>query len=371
MNMSNSDHQKIFKFAALSAIKHAYVPLGVASHPRFEPVVVADDPDQGDWAHRRNQLLADQLNVPYIKNVQKALSEFGADVAVISSQAERHCDLAIRAAENGLHVIQDKPMSTNLKECDRAMKTVEKTGVKFMMWNRNFMPALVQTKEQIESGAIGTPKVIHIDFYFASDAGNPKESNTPSTIPIDWYEYQKSAHDKGRDGGVGKDPMGELKIEGIYPLAYIHMLTGSSVKRVFARTASHFHQVNVDNNVEDLASMTLEMDQNMIGSVTIGRIGKGGHPDGSMVKISIIGSKGALVINESLPRISVYNREQTSGPYTVPIANEYEYLLVDAFLQTIETDAPSPLDAKTGRDIAATVQAALESSINGKPVSVQ
>ena len=149
------------------------------------------------------------------------------------------------------------------------------------------------------------------------------------------------------------------------------MLTGSSIKRVFARTASHFHQVNVDNNVEDLASMTLEMDQNMIGSVTIGRIGKGGHPDGSMVKISIIGSQGALIINESLPRISVYNRKQTSGPYTVPVANEYEYLLVEAFLQTIETDAPSPLDAKTGRDIAATVQAALESSLNGKPVAVK
>ena len=36
----------VFRFAALSAVKHEYVPLGVAAHPRFEPVVVADD-DQG------------------------------------------------------------------------------------------------------------------------------------------------------------------------------------------------------------------------------------------------------------------------------------------------------------------------------------
>ena len=35
-------------------------------------------------------------------------------VAVVSPQAERHCDLSIRAIELGKHVIQDKPMSSTL-----------------------------------------------------------------------------------------------------------------------------------------------------------------------------------------------------------------------------------------------------------------
>ena len=223
-------------------------------------MVVADDAGQGEWAHERNAQLAQDLGVPYVRDVEKATSDYGAQVAVISSQAERHCDLAVRAADAGLHVIQDKPMSTSVAECDRAVEAVERNGVKFMMWSRNFIPSLVQTREAIESGAVGLPHAIHVDFYFASDAGPPKGSRKPSEPPIDWYEYQKQAHATGRDGGVGSEPMGELKIEGIYPLAYIRMLIGAEVERVFARTASHFHQVNVDNDVEDLASVTLEME---------------------------------------------------------------------------------------------------------------
>ena len=107
--MSQSDN---FRFAAISAVKHEYVPIGVAEHPRFDPVVVADDPDQAEWVHERNEILAGQLGVPYVRDVDRALTEYGAEVAVVSSQAERHCDLSVRAADAGLHVVQDKPMST-------------------------------------------------------------------------------------------------------------------------------------------------------------------------------------------------------------------------------------------------------------------
>ena len=44
----------------VSVVKHAYVPHGVASHPRFELVVVTDDADQPDWVHQRNQQFADE-----------------------------------------------------------------------------------------------------------------------------------------------------------------------------------------------------------------------------------------------------------------------------------------------------------------------
>ena len=91
----------VFKFAALSAVKHEYVPLGVAAHPRFEPVVVAEDADQGEWAHERNLQLAQDLGVPYIRDIEKAISDYGAQVAVISSQAERHCDLAVSLGGRG------------------------------------------------------------------------------------------------------------------------------------------------------------------------------------------------------------------------------------------------------------------------------
>ncbi len=240
--MSSSEKQKMFRFAVLSVVKHAYVPRGVAAHPRFEPAVVADDPDVPDWAHQRNQKFADELGVPYVPGVEQAINDYDVQVAVVSSEAERHCDLSVRAAEAGLHIVQDKPMSTNVSECDRVVEAVQRNRVKFLMWNRNFLPALVQAHKAIESGAVGQLNAIHVDFYFSKDAGPPKGSRKPGDPPIDWLQRQLAAHADGSDGGVGREPMGELKIEGIYPLAYIRMLTGADVRRVFARTTAHFHK---------------------------------------------------------------------------------------------------------------------------------
>src|SRR6185312_9072118 len=117
--MSSSDPHATFRCAVLSVVKHAYVPRGVATHPRFKLVVVADDPSMPAWVHERNQQFADEFKIPYVRDVETALRDYNVQVAVVSSEAERHCDLSIRAASAGLHVIQDKPMSTKLTECDR------------------------------------------------------------------------------------------------------------------------------------------------------------------------------------------------------------------------------------------------------------
>ena len=102
---------KILRCGVFSVVKHDYLPRAVAAHSRFELVVVADDFDQPDWVHERNQLFADEFNVPYVKDVSKAIAEYDLDLVAVSPQAERHCDLAVRAADAGLHVIADKPMS--------------------------------------------------------------------------------------------------------------------------------------------------------------------------------------------------------------------------------------------------------------------
>ena len=272
--MTNSANSTaIFRCAALSAVKHDYVARGVMSHPRFELVVVADDPDQPDWAHERNQQLADDFRVPYVRDVKRALHEFNVQVAIVSSAAERHCDLSIRAAHAGKHVIQDKPVTTRRSEVDRLVAAIEQTGVKFMMWNRNFLPGVLEAHQQIAAGAIGQLLSVHVDFYFAKDAGPTVGSRKPGYPPIDWLTFQLAAHIDGSDGAVGHEPIGELSNEGIYPLGYLNMLVGSRVQRVFARAASHFHQVNADNGVEDLASMTLEMEDGVICSVAVGRNG--------------------------------------------------------------------------------------------------
>jgi predicted dehydrogenase len=361
-----------FRCAVLSVVKHAYIPRGVASHPRFELVVVADDPDRPDWAHERNQRFADEWGIPYVRDVGRALTAYGAQVAIVSSEAERHCDLSVRAADAGLHVVQDKPMSNRLAECDRLVAAVERNGVRFLIWNRNFMPALVHARDVIAAGAIGPPYAVHVDFYFAKDAGPPRGSRRPADSPTDWLAHQLAAHADGSDGGLGREPMGELQVEGIYPLAFIHMLTGAAVRRVFARAAAHFHQVNVDHGVEDLASVTLHMDRGILGTVCLGRIGAASHPDLGEIKVHVLGPGGGLVVSEARPEVAVYYRGQPPNEHRHRrVAVEYDYLLMEDLARAIDTGGETVLGARAGRAICATVEAALESARSGRPVEVR
>ena len=361
-----------FRCAVLSVVKHAYVPRGVACHPRFELVVVADDADQPDWVHERNQSFADEFAIPYVRNVEQALQSHDVQVAVVSSEAERHCDLSVRAAQAGIHVVQDKPMSTSISECDRLVSAVDRSGVKFLMWNRNYLPALRHARQAILEGQIGDPYAIHVDFYFAKDSGPPKGNRNAREPVTSWLNHQIASHGIGADGGVGREPMGELQIEGIYPLAYIQMLLGAKVKRVFACTTAHFHQINADHDVEDLATVTLEMEQDILGTLCIGRIGAASHPDIGEIKIHALGTTGALVISESRPEVAIYYRGQPAEAFRhrrVGIDNDY--LLMQNFAEAIDHDGSTILDARIGREISGTVQAAIESGRIGKPVEVR
>ncbi len=363
--------KKTFRAGVFSVVKHCYLPRAVAAHPRFELVVVTDDANQPDWVHKRNQLFADEFGIPYVTDVANTIAEYNLDIAAVSPEAERHCDLAVRAADAGLHVIADKPLSTRLSDCDRLVETVQHNKVKFMLWNRNYLPAVIQAKEAIASGAIGELHSIHVDFYFSKDAGPPKGSRKEGDPPIDWLERQMEAHADGSDGGVGTEAMGELQIEGIYPLGYMHLLTGQNVQRVFARTATHFHQANVDNNVDDLATVSLELDGGIVGSLCIGRIGAASHPDIGEIKIHAIGSEGGLVITEARPEVSIYYRDQSPLEFkNERIANENDFLLMEDFARSLDTGSEPILNAKNGRDIAATVFAAVESGKSGQPVKV-
>jgi UDP-N-acetylglucosamine 3-dehydrogenase len=358
--------------AVLSVLKHDYVARGLIAHPRFELAVVADDPHIPDWGHERNQQFADAHHIPYVRDVDRALREFDVQVAIVSPEAARHTELSIRAARAGKHVVQDKPLATRRSDCDAVVEAVERSGVKFLMWNRNFLQAVLHGQRQIAAGAIGKPYAIHIDFYFAKDAGPPRGTRQPGYPPRDWQAHQIAAHVDGSDGGLGPEPMGELAIEGIYPLGYVQMLTGARVRRVFARSAAWFHQLYVDNGVEDLASVTLEMEGGLVGSLALGRIGAASHPSGGEIKLHVLGSAGALVISEARPEVGIYYRNQPQAEARQRrVASDNDILLAENLCQAIDTGSETIMNVRASQAIFATIEAALESCRTGQPVDVR
>ena len=357
------------RVAALSVVKHEYLPAAVAAHPEFEIVVVADDEDRPAWTHERNAQFARRVGAPYVPSVEQAIREFDIEVAVVSSEAERHCDIGVRAANAGLHLILDKPLSTSLRECNRLLRVVRDRRLTTLVWSRNFLPGLLQAREVVERGELGELYAAHCDFYFSKDAGPAKGAWRAE--PINWLERQLDAHADGSDGGVGVEPVGELQVEGVYPLAYFHMLIGAPVRRTFARAAAHFHKANADNDVEDLATVTLEMEGGIVGSLCIGRIGASSHPDIGEIKLHLLGTKGGLVVTEARPEIEVYYRGQDPKEFRRRrIADENDHLLVENFARALDSGGDTVLDVAGARDICAVVTAALRSARIGRPVEI-
>jgi predicted dehydrogenase len=144
------------------------------------------------------------------------------------------------------------------------------------------------------------------------------------------------------------------------------------VERVFARSTAHFHQLYADNQVEDLASVTLEMEHGLLGSIVVGRIGAASHPSGGEIKLHVLGKDGALVIRESLPEVGIcYRQQPIKEARQQRVANENDFLLADNFARAIDEGADTILDAPGSLEIYATVEAALDSCRNGAPVQVR
>ena len=365
------DEPKRFRVLVLSIVKHDYIARAVAAHRQFELVAVADQSHVPDWIHERNQEFAERFAIPYLRDISGAIEQYRPDVAVISSEAERHCGLGVLAANAGLHIVVDKPVSNRMDECDRLVHAVQLSGVRSLVWNRNLMPAVRQAHDNVQAGRIGKLRAIHCDFYFAKDAGPRKGSRATGDPPINWLERQIDAHADGSDGGVGVQPMGELQVEGIYPLAYIRMLCGAPIKSVFARTASHFHQAHVDHAVDDLATVTLEMEGGMVGSLCLGRIGAASHPDLGAIKLHLVGTRGSLVVNESRPEVAVHYRDPPSSEFPHRrIADQYEHLLMEDFANAIQTGSETILDAAAGRDICRVIDACLDSARSGRVIQL-
>lgn len=359
-----------YRCAVLSALKHDYVARGMAAHPRFEIVVVADEPGLPTWAHERNQELADSFRVPYVHAIKAALRD--VDVAIVSPEAERHVKLSLQAVQAGKHVVQDKPLATQRRDADELLAAVERAGVHFLMWNRNGIPAVQQARRRIESGTIGRVLAVHCDFYFAKDAGPPIGSRRAGYPPLDWYAHQIASHHDGSDGGLGRAAMGELAIEAIYPLGYIQMLTGgAAVQRVFARTTAHFHQLYRDNQVEDLAALTLQL-EGVVATIALGRIGVASHPSGGDIRLHIVGTEGTLAIDEALPGVILgYRGQPPREPRRRRVANDNDFYLADTVARAIDTGADTGMGIRASHAIYCTVEAALISAALGQVMEVK
>ena len=87
---------------------------------------------------------------------QQVLHEKDLDAIVVATPTDLHQEIVVAAAQSGKHILCEKPMALNSKDCDLMIEAVEKNRVKLQLgfmrrYDRNFLEA----KERIACGEIG------------------------------------------------------------------------------------------------------------------------------------------------------------------------------------------------------------------------
>lgn len=111
--------------------------------------------------------VADNSSLPRTVKVWDDFSEMllarDVDIVDITLPTPLHADMAVAALEAGCHVLCEKPMSLDLKSCDRMLAAAEKAGRKLLIAHCvRFFPEYSYLGKLVSSGKYG--RVVAADF---------------------------------------------------------------------------------------------------------------------------------------------------------------------------------------------------------------
>jgi len=129
-------------------------------NPNVELVAVADIDES------KARKAAEYFHIPYVySDYEKLVSRKDIDAVSICTPVHLHAEQTVRAAEEGKHVLVEKPMARDVLECDDMIRACEKAGVILMVgFMKRFNPGFQKIKELLSSGALGKPHFMEVHW---------------------------------------------------------------------------------------------------------------------------------------------------------------------------------------------------------------
>jgi len=119
------------------------------------------------------------------EDLGQALDRPDVDAVYIAEPNDKHADMAVRCAREGVHVLCEKPLAVSEEECLRMIDACRQSGVKLMTAYRlHFEPANLAAIDLIERGRIGEPRFFSSSFAYQVKPGNIRTSAERGGGPI-------------------------------------------------------------------------------------------------------------------------------------------------------------------------------------------
>lgn len=166
----------------MDKLRWGLIGCGDISRKRVAPALKALEKCEILAVVRANHVLAESFAQEFsakrwYKNWQDLIRDEEIDTVYIATPVYLHAEQTIAAAEAGKHVLCEKPMALNSKDCDRMIETCKEHDVTLgIAYYRHFYPVIKCAKEIILSGEIGEPAVVEIQAFewFDRKPGEPR-----------------------------------------------------------------------------------------------------------------------------------------------------------------------------------------------------
>jgi len=98
-------------------------------------------------------------------DIDRVVGEAGVDAVYVAVPNSLHREITERAARAGAHVLCEKPMATNVADCEAMIRATDDAGVKLMIAYRlHFERANLEAIERVKRGDIGEPRIFSSVF---------------------------------------------------------------------------------------------------------------------------------------------------------------------------------------------------------------
>ncbi len=254
---------------------------------------------------------------------KKLLRDEEVEAVYIATPVHLHAEQTIAAAEAGKHVLCEKPMAMNVRECDQMIDTGRRHNVKIgVAYYRHFYPVVDRIKAIIKSGEIGSPVFAQINAF---EQFNPAADN-----PRSWLLQKDLA---------GGGPMFDFGCHRIEVMTNIF----GPVTEIKGITAN----VIFDREVEDTAAALLRFERGACGVLSVSHVAA--EPKDSLHIFGSLGSIRVSVLNEG--KIRVIGKLGERYEAHPPDANLHAPLIED-FVKAVLTDREPRVSGGMGRAVA-------------------
>jgi predicted dehydrogenase len=267
-----------------------------------------------------------------------AIARRDVDAVVVATPNSLHREVAVAAAENGKHVLVDKPMACTPAEADDMIAAAGDNGVVLMPFhNTRFVPSFVAAHDAVAAGRIGEVTGLRAAFGHAG--------------PQVWAPRATWFFDRAVAGG------GCLIDLGVHVIDLVRCVAGHEIDEVAAFMNGR------SGDVEPDAQLLVRLDNGAIGTTHASWSSRPG-PDH---QFTVVGTEGTLHLDGRTPLTLTGldgERERVALPGSV--GSPLGELLV-----AIRGDREPTLTAADGRATVAVIDAAYRSANERRTVSVR